>query len=283
VNRLPLVKRVAVVKALTEGNSIRATCRMTGVAKQTVLDLLADLGPVCHAYQSAVMRGLTSRRIECDEIWSFCYAKQRNVPAKRKGEYGLGDVYTWVALDPDSKLVVTWRVGERSADDAERFMRDLAGRVAGRIQITTDGYSPYVTAVFLAFGRNVDFAQLVKQYTGARTNEQRYSPAEMVKSEKHVVFGDPETQRISTSHVERQNLTMRMQMRRMTRLTNGFSKKLIGLENAVALHYLVYNFVRPHGSLRGQTPAMVAGIADHIWTFEEVIGLLSQDRLVAAA
>ena len=283
MNRLPLVKRVAVVKALTEGNSIRATCRMTGVAKQTVFDLLADLGPVCQAYQGAVLRDLSCARIECDEIWAFCYAKNKNVPRAKRHLYAVGDVWTWAAFDPDSKLVVTWRVGKRTPDDAERFMADLASRLARRIQLTTDGYSPYVTTVQLAFGKNVDFAQLVKEYARSTHNEERYSPAAIVKAEKHPVFGNPDEHTISTSGVERRNLTLRMASRRFTRLTNGFSKKLVNLENAVALHYLVYNFARRHGSLGGRTPAMAAGIADHVWTFEEVIGLLNPERLVAAA
>jgi IS1 family transposase len=275
---------VAVVRALVEGNSIRATCRMTGVAKQTVLDLLADLGPACAIYQSGALRNLACKRIEADEIWCFCYSKQKNVPEKRKDEYGIGDVYTWVALDPDSKLVVTWRVGQRSSEDADKFMSDVARRVAGRIQLTTDGYGPYAAAVFFAFGKNsVDFAQLVKQYERDTRHDTRYSPAAIVKSEKHVVYGRPADGHISTSHVERQNLTMRMSMRRMTRLTNGFSKKFVNLENAVALHYMAYNFCKPHGSLGGKTPAMAAGVADHVWSFEEVIGLLSPVTLASAA
>jgi IS1 family transposase len=284
MNRLPLGKRVAVVKALVEGNSIRATVRMTGVAKQTILDLLADLGPACEGYQGVTLRDLPSRRIECDEIWSFCYAKAKNVPKAKAAQYAVGDVWTWVALDPESKLVLTWRVGKRTPDDAERFMSDLASRVAGRIQITTDGYTPYVAAVFLAFGKgNVDFAQLIKKYARVDRHDHGYSPAVCVGAEPHTIFGSPDERAISTSYVERQNLTMRMGMRRMTRLTNGFSKKLVNLENAVALHYMHYNFCRPHITLNGKTPAMAAGVADHIWRVEEVIALLSPVVLASAA
>jgi IS1 family transposase len=182
-------------------------------------------------------------------------------------------VYTWVALDPDSKLVVAWRVGQRSAYDAEQFMEDLASRLAGRIQLTTDGYGPYTLAVRLAFGGNIDFAQLVKEYRRPADDERRYSPPDIIKSKKHVVFGVPDDEHISTSHIERQNLTMRMKMRRMTRLTNGFSKKIDGLENAVALHFMHYNFCRVHQTLK-TTPAVAAGVADHIWSLDEVIALL---------
>jgi IS1 family transposase len=273
VNRLSTGERTAIIGALVEGNSIRATCRLTGRDKETVMRLLADVGTPCETYQRGAIRNVASRRIECDEIWAFVGAKAKNVPEKRKAEYGIGDAYTWVALDADSKLVLTWRVGQRSADDAERFMADLAGRVAGRIQLTTDGYSPYVTAVLLAFGRNVDFAQLVKEYSRTTSHDYRYSPPEIVKSKKHVVFGNPNERDISTSHVERQNLTMRMKMRRMTRLTNAFSKKIDGLDSAVALHFMHYNFCRVHQTVR-VTPAMAAGIADHVWSLAEVVALM---------
>lgn len=281
MNRLSTSERAAIVSALVEGNSIRATCRIAGRDKETVMRLLDDIGVACDVYQGRALRDLSCKRIECDEIWAFVGAKAKNVPEKRRGEYGVGDVYTWVALDPDSKLVVTWRVGQRTAQDAERFMADLSRRLAGRIQLTTDGYSPYVAAVLLAFGKNIDFAQLVKQYGRPADDERRYSPPEMVKSEPHIVSGDPERRTISTSHVERQNLTMRMKMRRMTRLTNGFSKKIEGLEAAVALHFMHYNFCRIHQTLR-TTPAMAAGIADHVWSIEQVVGLLAGQSKKAA-
>jgi len=273
MNRLSTTERAAIVGALVEGNSIRATCRITGRDKETVMRLLDDIGAACDVYQGGALRNLTCKRIECDEIWSFVGCKAKNIPDKRQDERGIGDVYTWVALDPDSKLVVTWRVGERSAEDAERFMADLARRLSGRIQLTTDGYSPYVAAVYLAFGKNIDFAQLVKKYGASADDERRYSPPDMVKSETHVVLGDPDRRKVSTSHVERQNLTMRMKMRRMTRLTNGFSKKIDGLESAVALHFMHYNFCRVHQTLR-TTPAMAAGITNHVWSIDEMVGLL---------
>lgn len=282
MNRLNTVERAAIVGALVEGNSIRSTCRMTGRDKETVTRLLADLGAACEIFQGGALRDLTCRRIECDEIWSFCYAKQKNVPERLKGKYGVGDVFTWVALDPDTKLAVCWRVGQRSADDAERFMTDLASRLRDRIQLTTDGYSPYVLATRIAFGGNVDFAQLVKEYQHPSESERRYSPPVIVKSEKHIVFGEPADAYISTSHVERQNLTMRMKMRRMTRLTNAFSKKIEGLENAVALHFMHYNFCRVHQSLK-MTPAMAAGIAGRPWSIEQVIALMNPKAQSEAA
>lgn len=274
VNRLSTSERAAVIGALVEGNSIRATCRMTGRDKETVMRLLDDIGAACDVYQGGALKNLPCKRIHCDEIWSFVGAKARNVPEKRRDEYGIGDAWTWVALDPDSKLVVTWRVSTRSAEDAERFIGDLASRLAGRIQLTTDGYSPYVAAVFLAFGRdNIDFAQLVKEYTRPLKDERQYSPPSIVKTKQHIVFGSPDEREICTSHVERQNLTMRMKMRRMTRLTNAFSKRIESLEAAVALHFMHYNFCRVHQTLR-VTPAMAAGIADHVWSLAEVVALL---------
>ena len=249
MNRLSTSERAAIIGALVEGNSIRATCRMTGRDKETVMRLLDDIGAACDVYQGGALKNLSCKRIQCDEIWSFVGAKAKNVPEKRRGEYGIGDAWTWVALDPDSKLVVTWRVSTRSAEDAERFMADLASRVAGRIQLTTDGYSPYVLAVRLAFGGNVDFAQLVKEYARPVKDERQYSPPSIVKTKQHIVFGSPDEREICTSHVERQNLTMRMKMRRMTRLTNAFSKKIEGLEAAVALHFMHYNFCRVHQTL----------------------------------
>ena len=225
--------------------------------------------------------------MQCDEIRSCVGAKHKNVSGARKHEHGIGDVYTWIALDPDSKLVITWRVGQRTANDAERFMRDLARRLANRVQLTTDGYSPYVPAVFFAFGKDgVDFAQIVKEYARAQRNEERYSPSDIVKSEKHVVFGTPVTNDICTSHVERQNLTMRMTMRRMTRLTNAFSKKIVGHENAVALHFMHYNFCRPHQTLASPyltTPTMAAAVSDHVWKVSEIVALIEAREKLATA
>jgi IS1 family transposase len=280
MNRLSTTERAAIVRALVEGNSIRATCRITGRDKGTVLALLNDLGAVCTAYQSKTIRGIQSRRIQCDEIWAFCYAKQKNVPKKMAGKYGVGDVWTWTALDQDSKLIVCWYIGPRDAISAGPFIQDLSERLAGRVEITTDGLGSYVPAVYDAFGGTVDFAQIVKLYEGndERKTSARYSPPKHVATKKHRVSGDPDMATISTSHVERQNLTMRMGMRRFTRLTNAFSKKLQNHENAVALHFMYYNFGRVHQTLR-VTPAMAAGIADHVWSVEEIAGLLERPAL----
>jgi len=284
VNRLSTAERAAIVRALVEGNSVRATCRITGAAKGTVLALLNDLGAVCTSYQSKTIRNLNSRHIQCDEIWSFCYAKQKNVPKAMAGKYGVGDVWTWTALDEDSKLIVSWYVGPRDARSAEPFIQDLSERLAGRVQITTDGFGAYVPAVYDAFGPTVDFAQLIKVYEGndERKAQARYSPAKYIGIKKRRVSGDPDMNTISTSHVERSNLTMRMGMRRFTRLTNGFSKKLHNHENAVALHFMYYNFARIHQTLR-VTPAMAAGVADHVWSIEEIVGLLGRPVVAESA
>lgn len=274
MNRLSPEKRAAVIACLVEGNSIRATVRMTGVAKNTVTKLLVDLGTACSVFQDATMRDLACQRIQVDEIWAFVGAKQRNVPAGKEGEYG--DVWTWVALDPDTKLVPSYRVGTRSLADAISFMRDVAGRLANRVQLTTDGYRPYLTAVEEAFGGDVDYAQLVKIYgrgSDERNPARRYSPGEFVRAESTTINGHPEREKVSTSHVERQNLTMRMGMRRFTRLTNAFSKKQANLFCAVSLHFAYYNFCRVHQTL-GTTPAVAAGVADHVWKLDELIGLL---------
>lgn len=274
MNRLSREKRKAVIAALVEGNSIRATCRMTGVAKNTVVKLLSDLGTVCSIEQDRRMRDLDCERIQCDEIWAFVYSKQKNVPEEKRGE--AGDVWTWVALDPDTKLVPTFHVGPRDTGSARAFMVDLAGRLRNRIQLTTDAFGPYLPAVRDAFGDDVDYAQLVKTYgtdSDPRKPERRYSPSVCLGAEPMPVNGDPDPSHISTSHIERLNLTMRMSMRRYTRLTNGFSKKVENLTAAVSLHFMHYNFCRVHKTL-GTTPAVAAGLADHTWTLDEMIGLL---------
>jgi IS1 family transposase len=279
MNKLSLEQRTAVAKALLDGNSIRATVRMTGVAKNTVVKLLADLGNACARYQWDNVRDLDCRRLQVDEIWSFCYAKEKNVPAGHQGEFGFGDLYTYVALDPQSKLVACWLVGRRLRADATIFMQDLASRLKHRVQLTTDGYRAYIEAVANAFGEQVDFAQLVKMYApeGGKTPERRYSPSVCTGAKPMPIVGSPEPRHISTSMVERQNLTMRMFMRRFTRLTNGFSKKVENHIHAVALHFMWYNFGRVHGTL-GVTPAFAAGLTDHRWTVEEVIGLIDSQR-----
>ena len=277
MNRLNAKKRTQVVAALVEGNSIRATVRMTGVAKNTVTKLLVDLGNACANYQDRAFRNLPCKRIQCDEIWSFCYAKEKNLPEELKGKLGFGDVWTWTALCADTKLVPSWMVGERTVAFARKFMDDLASRLAHRVQLTTDGHKPYLMAVEKAFGGDIDYAMLVKLYSNPPTSDQRrYSPGECCGVRKGKVAGSPNPRHVSTSFVERQNLTMRMQMRRFTRLTNAFSKKVQNLEHAVALHFMNYNFARVHQTLR-VTPAMEAGIADHVWSLEEIVGLLDSN------
>ena len=276
MNRLSTEKRRAVIASLVEGNSIRATVRMTGVARMTVTKLLVDMGTVCSVYMDRTMRDLTCERVQCDEIWAFVYAKQRNVPPEKRGE--AGDVWTWVAIDADTKLVPTFHIGPRDLASATVFMTDLASRLRNRVQLTTDGLNKYLLAVEGAFDGNVDYAQLVKMYGGTadqRSPERRYSPSICLGSEQVPVTGNPDPAHISTSYVERLNLTMRMSMRRYTRLTNAFSKKIGNLAAAVSLHFAHYNLCRPHLSLGAKTtPAMAAGLTDHVWTIDELIGLL---------
>ncbi len=274
MNRLSTERQAQVVNCLVEGMSIRATVRVTGVAKNTVVKLLADLGAACTEYQDAALSNLSCRRIECDEIWSFCYGKQKNVPDEHQGTFGYGDVGTWVAIDAETKLVPSWLVGERTLADAYAFIDDLRSRLKGRIQLTTDGLRLYVDVVDALTRDRVDYATLHKLY-GATTDERIYSPARCQGTEKRVVMGEPNPLLISTSYVERQNLTMRMGMRRFTRLTNAFSKKVENHAYAVALHFLHYNFARPHQSLgKRTTPAMAAGVASYPWSLTQVAGLL---------
>jgi len=275
MNKLTIQKRVQVLGALVEGNSIRSTVRMTGAAKNTVVKLLQDIGQVCEQYHDKVMVNLPCKHIQVDEIWSFCYAKQKNVPEKYQGQHGYGDVWTYVALDPDTKLVPAWLVGERNALWAKRFMYDLSWRMANRIQLTTDAFRLYYNAVYDAFFGKVDYAQLMKMYAQDKQTEKKYSPSKLMCTIQRQLIGRPNNYHISTSIVERQNLTMRMQMRRFTRLTNGFSKKIGNLCHAVALHFMYYNFCRIHKSLR-VTPAMEVGISDHLWDLEEIVGLLEK-------
>jgi IS1 family transposase len=272
MNKLNKDKRIQVIAALVEGNSVRATCRMTGVAKGTVLRLLAEVGQACADYQDRAIRNVKSRRIQCDEIWSFCYAKSKNVPEDMRGKFGVGDIWTWVAIDAETKLAISWLVGGRSAGYAKAFIADLATRLANRVQLTTDGYKIYLDAVEGAFGCDVDYATLVKLYGDDRQAETRYSPAQCIGAQAAVITGKPDPRHISTSFVERQNLTMRMGMRRFTRLTNAFSKKVENLRHAVALHFAFYNLCRIHQTLR-VTPAMEAGLTDHVWDIGEIAGL----------
>lgn len=274
MNRLTTEKRAQVISALVEGNSIRSIVRMTGTAMNTILKLLADVGQASLEYQNKAMRNLSCKRIQCDEIWQFCYAKAKNVPAEKQGQFGFGDVWTWVALCADTKIVPTWMVGGRDAATAYAFMQDLALRLANRVQLTTDGHRAYLSAVESVFGSEIDYAMLIKMYgnDSEKGSEIRYSPAECIGAEMKAISGQPKIEHISTSFVERQNLTMRMGMRRFTRLTNGFSKKVENLEHSVSLHYMHYNFSRIHKTLR-VTPAMEAGISDHVWSIEEIARL----------
>jgi IS1 family transposase len=274
MNRLSIEKRVQIIGLLVEGNSMRATSRLTGCSINTVTKLLVDVGKACFHYQDKTLRNLPCKKIQCDEIWSFCYSKEKNVPNEHKGEFGFGDVYTWTAIDAETKLVPSFLVGKRDAEYAHAFMLDLADRLKNRVQLTTDGHRAYLTAVEEAFAGDIDYAMLVKTYGSPEStkDQRRYSPAECTGIEKHPICGQPDKREISTSYVERQNLTMRMSMRRFTRLTNGFSKKIDNLYYAVALHFMHYNFCRIHKTLR-VTPAMEADISDHVWTLEEIIRL----------
>lgn len=274
MNRLSLQDRARILGFLVEGNSMRAASRMADVSINTVTKLLVDVGTACAAYQDKTLRNLSCKRIQCDEIWSFCYAKARNAPAEMKAMGQAGDVWTWTAIDADSKLIVSWLVGDRDVRAATRFMNDVAKRLANRVQLTTDGHKGYLNAMDSAFNERIDYAMLTKLYgnPAGSENERRYSSGQCCGAIKGTVCGNPDEKHISTSFVERQNLTMRMSMRRFTRLTNGFSKKVQNHAHAVALHFMYYNFGRIHKSLR-VTPAMQSGVADHVWTLEEIAGL----------
>lgn len=275
MNKLPTERRTQIITALVEGASINSVCRMTGVSNNTALKLLANVGKACAEYQDRTLRNLPSKRVQCDEIWSFCYAKEKNLSEEMKSKFGFGDVWTWTAIDADSKLMISWLVGERSTSYAKKFIADLASRLANRVQLTTDGHRAYLTAVESAFGGEVDYAMLDKIYSNPpREGQARYSPAECCGTRKIAVKGNPDMSQVSTSYVERQNLTMRMHMRRFTRLTNAFSKKIENHIHSVAMYMMFYNFCRIHKTLR-VTPAMEAGVANHVWSIEEMVGLIN--------
>ncbi len=286
MNRLSTERRAQVIGCLVEGMSMRATTRVTGVAKQTVADLLVDIGQACSEYQDHALRNLPCSVVEADEIWSFCYAKQKNVPEKFKGEVGYGDVWTWTAIDAETKLIPAWLVGERTMVDCYTFLSDLKSRLRNaRIQLTTDGLGHYLRVVDGIWADKIDFAMLHKIYggTGDSTPERTYSPAKCTGVDVRLIAGDPDPSRISTSYVERQNLTMRMGMRRYTRLTNAFSKKIENHAHTVSLHFMYYNFSRVHQSLRvrrpdgtfaKRTPAMAAGVCSYPWSLSQIAGLL---------
>lgn len=279
MNKLTNEKRAQILAVLCEGMGINAATRITGVSKNTVLKLLANAGETCAKYQDETMRGLKCKRVEADEIWSFVGMKQKNVPEELQGIFGYGDVYTWTAIDADTKLIPCWHVGTRDADSAYAFIHDLASRLDGRIQLTTDGHKVYINAVEDAFGADIDFAQLIKLYGNAgqtKEDQRRYSPAECTGIEKRRITGNPNIKDISTSYVERQNLTMRMHMRRFTRLTNAFSKKLENHMHAISLYFMFYNFCKIHKSLR-VTPAMEAGIANRVWDIMDIVALIPEE------
>lgn len=283
MNRLSPERRAAVVHALCEGTSIRGTCRLTGTAKGTVLRILEEAGTVALAYQRERLTKLACKKIQCDEVWSFIGAKKKNASPYDQMTGRRGDVWTWTSICADTKLVPCWHVGKRDADAAAYFMEDVASRLAHRVQLTTDMHRPYLQAVEGAFGWNgVDYAMLLKIYGRSSDREGRYSPPTITGTEKHWIMGNPDKNEVSTSYVERANLTMRMQMRRFTRLTNAFSRKLENHLHAVSLHFLYYNFVRPHQTLTKAaggvhtTPAMAAGISDHVWKVSEIVKLMDE-------
>ena len=270
MNKLPLKTRVTILNMLVEGSSMRSISRVTGVSINTVSKLLVDAGKACAAYHDETVRNVKATNVQCDEIWSFCYAKDKNVATAKAAPQGAGDVWTWTAIDRDHKMILAFEVGDRSAETARSFMFGLAERLANRVQLTTDGYGAYLKAVGDAFAADVDYAMLVKLYgepTGTQGHERKYSPAECTGAKKEPIFGKPDPAQISTSHVERANLSMRMGMRRFTRLTNGFSKKLENHLHMLSLYFVHYNFVRVHKSLR-MTPAMAAGVTDSLHDME---------------
>lgn len=275
MNRLTKEKQRQVVAALVEGSSINSTVRMTGVSKPTILKLLADLGTACAKYQDEKLRNLPCKRVQADEIWSFCFAKDKNLSEEMKGKFGFGSVWTWTALCADTKLMVSWLVGERSVPYAVKFIDDLASRLAHRVQLTTDGHKPYLRAVEGAFGSEIDYAVLEKIYAGAPQEgiTTRYSPAQCCGTRTHRIAGNPDSEHISTSYAERMNLQIRMDMRRFTRLTNAHSKKVENHRHALSLYFMYYNFARIHSTLR-VTPAMQAEVTDHVWSLGEIVSLL---------
>lgn len=276
MNRLDTAARCRVIGALVEGNSIRATVRMTGVAKNTIQKLLLEVGERALAFHDEAMRNLPCKRIQVDECWAFCYAKAKNVTPEiaAKNPFA-GDVWTWAAIDADTKLIPSWVIGPRDGITARIFVNDLASRLADRVQLTSDGLNVYLSAVARAFRGHVDYAMLQKIYGNPAEGEKRYSPADCIGIERKIIDGNPDPDHISTSYIERANLTMRMGMRRFTRLTNAFSKKIENHTAAVALHMLHYNFVRIHQTLR-VTPAMAAGVADRLWETSDIVALLDQ-------
>jgi IS1 family transposase len=281
MNKLPFATRALILHQLVEGASLRSISRIADVSINTVTKLLVDAGRVAAAYHDQNVRGLQTKRLQCDEIWSFCYAKAKNGPEAKAAPDDAGDVWTWTALDAETKMMVSWEVGDRDAVSAYLLMEDVQARVKNRMQLTTDGHAAYLSAVEGVFGAGIDYAQLVKHYgeEKGRSPEKRYSPAVCTGASKSPVSGAPDAKHISTSYVERQNLNMRMGMRRFTRLTNAFSKKIENHCHSLALYFLYCNFVRIHKTLK-VSPAMAAGVSDRLWGMEDVVALLDayQDR-----
>lgn len=273
MNKLSREDRARIIHLLCEGSSIRAITRLTGASKNTVIKLLRDAGEACATYHDQHVRNLKSQRIQMDEIWSFVYAKQDNVKRARSAPEDAGDAWTWTAIDADSKLLVSWLVGQRNTNSALRFVDDLKSRLANRVQLTSDGHRPYLAAVDTVFGDDVDYAMLHKIYGASPEGEKRYSPAQCIGAQKRKIVGNPDEKYVSTSYAERANLTMRMHMRRFTRLTNAFSKKIENHTAAVALHTMFYNFVRIHQTLK-VTPAMAAGVTDRLWEMSDIVQVL---------
>ena len=276
MNKLTNSKRAQILEMLVEGMSMRAASRVAKVSINTVTKLMVEAGEACAAYHDEAVRDVEARKVQCDEIWAFCYAKDKNVARAKAAPRGAGDVWTWTAIDSDSKMILSYEVGDRSGATAIEFMDDLRGRLANRVQLTTDGHKAYLEAVEGAFGGDVDYAQLIKLYgdsTGHKGHEKKYSPAECTGTKKRDVEGSPDAAHVSTSYVERQNLTMRMGMRRFTRLTNAFSKKIENHLLMLSLYFVHYNFVRIHSSLR-MTPAMAAGVSETLHDMEWIVGLI---------
>jgi IS1 family transposase len=282
MNRLASKKRAAVIAALCEGNSIHSTVRMTGVAKNTIVKLLVEVGAICSEYQDRLFTNLGCRRTQVDEIWSFVGAKDKNIPAEKQGHEGIGSVWTWTAIDADSKLVLCWKIGMRDVGTASEFLYDLSQRLANRVQLTSDGHKAYLEAVDCASSGNIDCAILAKLCVEDRAGEKRYSPAVCTGSKMTVITGTPDPKHISTSCAERQNLTMRMSMRRFTRLTNAISKKLEHHAAALAFCFMYYNFVRIHQTLR-VSPAMAAGVTGKLWSVYDIVRMVENSEAEAAA
>jgi IS1 family transposase len=270
-------KRARIIGLLVEGNSLRAAARLADVTLNTVTRLLISAGIECARYQDKTLRNIKSRRVQTDEIWGFCYAKAKNVATAKAAPENAGDVWTWVGIDADTKLAISWWVGDRSGDTAKAFMSDLASRLANRVQLTTDGHRAYLDAVEQAFGADIDYAMLEKIYGTTPEAETRYSPPVCLGAKRREITGKPDPDHVSTSYVERQNLTMRMSIRRLTRLTNAFSKKVENHTHAMALHFMNYNFCRIHKTLR-VTPAMAAGVTDRLWTVDDIVALVAENE-----